>query len=520
MRQTHLLTGLALMLCLLANTDAHGQLETLIMPGEVIEGHVEIETKCKSCHVAFERDKQSELCADCHDEVAADRESGIGFHGLDRQAKRWECSNCHTEHEGRDANIIPLDESAFQHKMTDFPLTGKHDGSECSSCHEPGSKHRDAPSDCFSCHESDNVHGETMGTECGDCHTPSGWTEVLFDHDTTDFQLLGKHQSTSCLDCHADQTFTKTPTTCYGCHAGDDAHAGRSGEQCENCHQPTGWQDTSFNHARDTSFELTGKHALLTCGDCHSEDPFSDSLDTTCISCHLEDDNHDGHFGEKCETCHAPDGFELVAFDHDIDTNHALHGAHMELECLACHIEPVFEIKPPASCGDCHEDDDPHSGTQGATCQDCHNEDTWPDNVFFDHDLTRFPLLGKHADSDCESCHESKVFHDAPTDCVSCHRDDNKHEDRFPEDCAACHSPVDWSQWRFDHSAQTTFELDGAHAYVECNTCHRQSLNVQMRLGSLCSNCHRTDDVHNGQFGSDCGRCHSTGSFEEVQQIR
>ena len=79
------------MLCLFANTDAHGQLETLIMPGEVIEGHVEIETECKSCHVAFERDKQSELCADCHDEVEADRESSMGFHGLDRQAKRWEC---------------------------------------------------------------------------------------------------------------------------------------------------------------------------------------------------------------------------------------------------------------------------------------------------------------------------------------------------------------------------------------------------------------------------------------------
>jgi hypothetical protein len=359
-----------------------------------------------------------------------------------------------------------------------------------------------------------------MGAECGDCHTPSGWMDVLFDHDTTEFQLLGNHQSASCLDCHTDQTFTETPTTCIGCHASDDAHDGRSGEQCEKCHQPTGWQNTLFDHARDTSFELTGKHTLLTCDDCHSEDPFSDGLNTTCISCHLEIDNHDGHFGEKCDTCHTPDGFDLVAFNHDVDTNHTLHGAHVELECLTCHVEPVFEAKPPVSCGDCHEDNDPHRGTQGTTCQDCHNEDSWPNNVFFDHDLTRFPLLGKHADSDCESCHESKVFRDTPTDCVSCHRDDNKHQERFPEDCAACHSPVNWNQWRFDHGAQTTFDLDGAHAYVECNDCHRQPLDVQIRLGSRCSDCHRSDDVHSGQFGTDCGRCHSTGSFEEVQQIR
>jgi len=520
MQRHLLLSGLIMTLGLLTFDDAHSQLESLVMPGEVISGHADIESECASCHVKFDREGQIELCVACHEDVGKDRASEKGFHGLDRQAKRRECSYCHTDHEGRDANIVPLDEESFGHKATDFPLEGKHDGAACSGCHEPGQKHREAPTTCFSCHEPDDVHGDTMGNECNDCHSPHGWTEVKFDHDVTGFHLVGKHEAANCLDCHADQTFLETPTTCYDCHAADDAHDGRSGHECGNCHQPTDWLDTSFSHARDTSFELTGKHTELNCGDCHSDDPFSDQLDTTCITCHQDDDNHDGHFGGKCETCHVPEGFAELVFDHDVDTDHALHGAHKTIECTACHVEPVFEVELIARCGTCHEEDDPHSGSQGELCQDCHNEESWQENVFFDHDLTHFPLLGKHSDLECTSCHESQVFRDADDDCAACHQADSPHKGRFPEDCASCHSPVDWSKWRFDHNTQTTFGLDGAHQYVGCNDCHRQSINVQTTLGGRCGDCHQADDIHNGEFGPDCGRCHSSDTFEEVQRIQ
>ncbi len=520
MRGTTLFTGFILMIGMLSLNIAQAQLETLVMPGEVIADHADIETECKSCHVAFDRDKQSELCMDCHEDVAADRGSKQGFHGLDRYAQRRDCSFCHVDHEGRDANIVPLDESSFKHKATDFPLHGKHEDVACGDCHESGKKHREASSDCVTCHEADNVHGETMGPACGDCHSPVDWAEFNFDHDTTGFNLIGKHRQAACLDCHADQTFLETPTTCYGCHASDDAHDGRSGRECDSCHKPTDWLDTSFNHARDTSFDLTGKHAMLTCDDCHSEDPFSDQLTTTCFSCHEDDDNHDRHFGESCDSCHVTDEWAQVAFDHNVDTKHALRGAHTSVECTACHIEPVFDAQPPSTCGNCHEEDDPHKGTQGAMCEDCHNEHSWTESVFFDHDLTRFPLLGKHKDTDCTSCHETQRFRDASMECKSCHEPDDPHGDRFPSECAVCHSPVDWSNWRFDHDKQTSFPLDGAHSYADCETCHRQSLDVQLRMGSRCNDCHRTDDIHNGEFGFDCGRCHSTDSFEEVQQIQ
>ena len=520
MARLALYTGLVLILSMLIFENAHAQLESLVMPGEVISGHADIEKECASCHVKFERGKQTELCAGCHEDVASDIASGQGFHGRDRNAKRRECSYCHIEHEGRDANIIPLDEASFQHKNTDFPLEGKHDGLECSGCHEPDSKHRTAPSTCIACHEADSPHPESIGETCNDCHSTAGWEVVTFDHDQTSFALIGSHATTGCLDCHADHTFDDTPTTCFSCHAEDDAHDGRSGQECGNCHQPTDWLDTSFNHARDTSFDLIGKHSVLTCDDCHSDDPFSDTMDTACIACHRDDDNHEKHFGESCDTCHVPEGFAEVTFDHNTDTSHALHGAHVSVECSACHIEPLYEAKPLASCGECHKGDDPHSGTQGTTCSDCHNEESWKENVFFDHDLTHFPLLGKHSDAECTACHETQVFRDAPENCSACHTDDDPHDDRFSDNCAMCHSPVDWTNWRFDHNTQTAFTLDGAHSSVGCDTCHRQSLEVQTRLGSRCSDCHASDDIHNGEFGADCGRCHSSDSFEEVQQIR
>jgi hypothetical protein len=79
---------------------------------------------------------------------------------------------------------------------------------------------------------------------------------------------------------------------------------------------------------------------------------------------------------------------------------------------------------------------------------------------------------------------------------------------------------VDWLQWQFDHNSQTDFPLEGAHVNVACETCHRQPLSAQVKLGSQCGDCHRTDDVHDGEFGPDCGRCHSAESFRDVRSIQ
>ena len=508
-------------LMLAVSSPAQAQIETLIMPGKVIEAHAEYEQECSNCHLRFERSKQRALCLDCHEEIAGDIDNEAGFHGKDRRASRQTCASCHTEHEGRDADIIGLDPASFDHDLTDFPLIGKHASNNCTDCHQPDQRHRDTPGVCFSCHEDDNPHGETMGTECGDCHTPKDWSDVEFDHGTTGFELIGKHREPACLDCHADDTFTNTPTTCYGCHAEDDAHDGRSGNECGNCHSPLGWDDTSFDHNRDTRFLLDGRHAEQECGACHSEDPFGDQLAMECITCHREDDNHDGHFGEQCDSCHASSGWPEVQFDHAIDTGHALNGAHADVECIACHVEPIFDVALiGTNCLDCHVEDNAHDGSLGTTCTDCHNESTWEDDVFFDHGLTRFPLLGRHEERECSDCHDSHVFRDAPEQCVDCHRENDAHNGRFGESCALCHNPVDWQQWVFDHNEQTDFPLEGAHTRVDCETCHRQPLTTQARLGRYCADCHKSDDIHDGEFGPDCARCHTAESFRDVRSIR
>ena len=120
---------------------AHAQIETLVMPGKVIEGHAEYEEDCNACHAKFKRAEQRTLCLDCHEDVAVDVNAATGFHGRFDNAREAGCASCHTDHEGRDADIVKLDEGAFDHDFTDFALLGKHGETECAECHEAGDHH-------------------------------------------------------------------------------------------------------------------------------------------------------------------------------------------------------------------------------------------------------------------------------------------------------------------------------------------------------------------------------------------
>ena len=508
-------------LALLTFANAQAQdIETLVMPGKVIAGHADIEPECSSCHAMFDKSAQRQLCMDCHEDVAADLTALQGFHGLHPEASTKQCATCHTDHKGRDADAVLLVEDDFDHSLTDFDIIGAHLEAACADCHASDQKHRNAPSDCISCHDDDSPHVETMGDDCGSCHKSTEWVDAEFDHDTTDYALLGKHRETACLDCHEDHTFPDAPTTCYGCHKDDDAHNGLSGQNCENCHNPTDWHDSSFDHARDTDFVLEGKHATLACGECHSESPFEDTQDSACVSCHLENDAHEKHRGDQCDTCHESTEWQKPFFDHDLHTDYRLLGLHREVACNDCHIEPIFTVELNTGCDSCHLDDDPHAGTSGSQCENCHTEVNWQDPLFFDHDLTQFPLLGHHAEQECDKCHETKEFSRAETDCIACHIENDLHDGRFQDRCEACHNPVGWDLWVFDHDNQTQFPLAGAHVDVSCEACHRSALDKMKEVGGSCRDCHRTDDVHDGEFGADCGRCHSSKTFEEVRSLQ
>lgn len=512
--------------CLLVATDGQAQFkafETLVMPGPVISGHAEYEKDCAKCHVRFARQSQRQLCLDCHKEIAEDFATKTGYHSRSPDVGTKECTACHTEHEGRNADIVGLNEVTFDHKLTDFPLLGKHANVECADCHKPNMTFHDADTDCYSCHKKDDQHKGNLGTACADCHSETGWKDTHFDHKmTADYALTGAHAKITCVSCHANEVYKDTPNTCIGCHKDDDKHKGNNGTKCQDCHTTVDWKQTLFDHFKRTGFALKGGHSGLECESCHEGNKFEVKPPKECYGCHEDDDKHMGLNGTQCADCHQVTVWKDVTFDHARDTMFALNGAHGGLECGDCHKQPAKEVKLPTDCFGCHENDDPHAGQLGKTCDTCHGELDWKQDVRFDHDLSSFPLLGKHRDAQCEDCHETPKFHDAKSSCVECHMDDDVHKGRFPSDCAMCHNPNDWLLWTFDHNTQTDFVLDGAHAKIDCHSCHRDRLPAdgKIRMSTTCGSCHRKDDVHDGEFGQQCEQCHTTTSFKALKVLR
>jgi hypothetical protein len=431
---------------------AQSLFEQLVMPGPVIEGHAKVETTCAKCHEAYSRQSQPKLCLECHKDIASDRQRERGFHGRDQNALQRDCKHCHTDHKGRTADIVRLDRETFNHVLTNFQLNGAHKSAPCAGCHKASEAFRKAPGRCIDCHKGAEPHKGRLGELCQNCHSEDGWRKTKpFDHDKTRFALVGAHKTVACGACHAGERYKDIATTCVGCHAQQDKHAGRYGQKCETCHASTKWATISFNHDKATKFPLRGKHATVKCDTCHAGDLYRDKLATNCASCHGKND--------------------------------------------------------------------PHKGQLGARCEQCHKETGWRQKVAFDHDVTRFPLIGLHAAVACEECHRTTRFKDAPTACSGCHKD-KFHEGRLGAQCAGCHNPNGWKRWQFDHARQTRFALDGAHKGLHCHACHQTKNVAKVTQSSGCYGCHSADDAHRGSFGRNCEQCHSTTSFRQRVQRR
>jgi hypothetical protein len=495
-------------------------LETAVMPGKVIQGHAKLEGECKNCHVRFNKSAQTGLCQDCHEEVKADVARKAGHHG---KIPQQECRACHTDHKGREMNIAPLDEKKFDHSLTDFPLKGGHAAArvQCKDCHQQGKKHRDAPSDCYACHQKDDKHKGSLGKACADCHSDKNWKDTKFDHSKTKFPLTGKHRDVQCKECHSDPKFKGAPLACVACHRKDDnkkGHKGKFGDKCQTCHTDRDWKTLRFNHDRDTKYSLKGKHAQAKCTSCHTGVLYKEKTPTNCYACHRTDDDKKGHkgkFGEKCENCHTEKDWKDIRFDHDRQTKYPLRGKHAQAKCTSCHTGMLYKDKTPTTCYACHQKDDKHKGQEGKQCENCHNEKDWKETRF-DHGLSRFPLLGKHAKVECKKCHLTPQFKDAKSECIACHKKDDKHKLKLGPRCEDCHNAVDWKKWRFDHDKQTRFRLDGAHKDIDCLACHKKPSERKISLPGNCASCHADDDVHDGGFGNQCQRCHETGSFKKL----
>lgn len=153
------------------------------------------------------------------------------------------------------------------------------------------------------------------------------------------------------------------------------------------------------------------------------------------------------------------------------------------------------------------------------SCDRCHTETGWRplrQPLLFDHSETGFVLEGAHQGVTCVQCHDIRDFSLADHACSSCHQD--PHEGAFGSRCARCHDPYIWEirDLRRVHR-QTTFAFVGAHARLDCETCHRPGAPREYAtLHTQCYACHAslyasvTDPDHQAlQFPLQCELCHT-----------
>jgi hypothetical protein len=280
-----------------------------------------------------------------------------------------------------------------------------------------------ANGNCAECH-GEIEFGSDDSSFCANsaCHGQS-WPEVEldagFEHP---IELVGRHAEVWCHNCH--EGVEKPEYVCANCH--EPPSKPHFGEQCEDCHTPLGFEGADmgdFEHP----VPLEGEHADVDCLACHSQ---GFDLTFECAACH--EPPSEPHFGEQCEDCHTPEGFEAVnleSFQHPVE----LVGAHASADCLACHsagFDLVYD------CAECHEPpSEPHFGEQ---CEDCHTPEGF-DQVETEAIEHPVALVGNHATLDCMACH-SEGF-DLTYECAECHEPP---EDHFETACEACHNPEGW----------------------------------------------------------------------------
>lgn len=389
-----------------------------------------------------------------------------------------------------------------------------------------------------------------------------GLTKCLTCHEVGQKLSNGK-----CLKCHT--TIAERVLQQRGYHA--TAMAKNSNRPCAACHSEHNgrayalivWEkgEVSFDH-REAGYVLEGGHASVACRDCHQQKNIQEKfandanvrlaktflgLAQNCLSCHA--DEHRGQLGTACESCHNFAAWKPAAkFAHE-RAQFVLTGKHRSVACAKCHLEKTAreQVGNEASatfvqytglqfsnCTPCHQD--PHRGSFGNACAKCHNTEGWRRIAggAFNHDLTDFPLRGRHRSVVCEKCHTSGNFKKqlAHQFCRGCHQD--AHAGQFAQRsdngrCESCHTVEGFtpSQFKLAEHQKTAFPLRGAHLATPCSICHaRQPAGALagkllfVFAESRCQTCHL--DAHAGQFTArmakgDCDICHRNESWHETK---
>jgi len=335
-------------------------------------------------------------CVDCHKDPHGGR---LGEN----------CTGCHTENDWREIRG-PIGERAF-HEKTPYPLRGAHVEVACRSCHGPfpGVKATFKGlrfDSCTACHV--DAHLAQLGSPpaaCDTCHTVQAFLPVRYEPAShTSYPLLGAHLAVACSACHrADPALSARATPvrafletrrrsdrisltqfhppgdmrrCDSCHA--DAHRGQFAARvkqsgCADCHQLESFAQVRFDHARDSTYPLTGAHQNTPCAGCHFADASGavryKPLQAKCAACHA--DPHAGQFAAgpnrstDCAHCHSTPDWKQTSFVHRPPwTAFQLEGKHAAVDCSGCHreVEVAAGVRAsryrgvPTTCAGCHVD--------------------------------------------------------------------------------------------------------------------------------------------------------------------
>jgi len=239
---------------------------------------------------------------------------------------------------------------------------------------------------------------------------------------------------------------------------------------------------------------------------------------------------HGDKLNMRCDVCHVSKNWTTIvikkdSFNHN-DTGFPLSGQHQTVSCKKCHSDLVFSsAKNKTECISCHED--AHQLTLGRDCGRCHTPLTWKvENITQIHNQSRFPLHGRHAQTDCLQCHKSASllrFDPMGTECNDCHATDyfattnpSHVASKFPKDCNMCHNENNWQSATFNHN-NTGFPLKGAHVGLDCIQCHSKGY---AGTPTTCVSCHLTNfnattnpNHITAKFSTDCQTCHNVTAW-------
>jgi len=501
---------------------------------------------CDSCHKGAANSKfqtMSTACYSCH---AADYKAASNPNHVTAQFSTT-CEQCHGTDNWLNAN--------FDHNSVGFPLTGGHavPPRQCADCHINGNFNLTTTA-CVSCHLKDyqgttnpNHVAANFAQTCEQCHNTTSWANATFNHSLTPFPLTGMHTvpPRQCTDCHVNNNYNLTTTTCVSCHMKDyqgttnpNHVTGNFPQACDSCHNTSSWLNASFNH-NSTGFPLTGSHTVppRQCTDCHVNNNYNITT-TTCVSCHQNDYNNatspvnhiSANFPTTCESCHDTVQWTDATFNHTA-TGFTLTGSHTvpPRQCTDCHVNNNYGLNSTA-CVTCHLKDyqgttNPNHASAGfpQQCDLCHDTIVWTDSTF-NHNNTAFPLTGSHTvpPRACSDCHVNNNYTTLPTVCIGCHQTDYNNTTNpghaaqpqfFPTTCQNCHNTTSWLNASFNHAQYTQFPTNHGGANNVCSTCHTNSNDYSV---FQCTNCHsknETDSNHQGIKGYvynsiNCYQCH------------